>query len=184
MKGRWRDGLRKFCRDNNVSQRGELGRWASSRVPGIYDDEIVPSKGASRKAAKKETHKKLRQVLKAELRDIKFLADVYWELNSMNWEDSWFECEDVLEELGLRKHHLGNILKGRNYDEELRAMLEADIRASIEDDFDRFDDVRHFAEGTGFDHGLPDDDEEYNIAHGYYRQYDVLDDDDLAVSNF
>ena len=29
-----------------------------------------------------------------------------------------------------------------------------------------------------------DDDEEYNIAHGYYRQYDVLDDDDLAVSNF
>lgn len=157
MKGRWRDGLRKFCRDNNVSQRGELGRWASSRVPGIYDDEIVPSKGASRKAAKKETHKKLRQALKAELRDVKFLADVYWELNSMNWEDSWFEREDVLEELGLRK---------RNYDEELRAMLESDIRASIEDDFDRFDD------------------EEYNIAHGYYRQYDVLDDDDLAVSNF
>ncbi len=160
MKARWRDGLKKFCRDNNVQLRGERGRISSSRAPGIYDDEIVINKGAGRKAAKKETHKKLRQVLKAELRDAKFLADVYWELYDLGWEAY---SSDYLEPEYFSFYDL-----------------------LWEDDIDQFDDVRHFAEDTGFDHGVADDEDDfdYKIDHGYYRRYDMLNDDSLTVSNF
>ncbi len=59
MKGRWRDGLKKFCRDNNVHWRGIEGRQQNSEGSG-YDDWNLCGK-TSKKFWKRQVHKAQRR---------------------------------------------------------------------------------------------------------------------------
>lgn len=142
MRGRWRDGLNKFRRDCTTKFRGERGRWSSSRIPGEYDDEIVPNKGASRAFAKKETHKKLRQVLKAEMPEL--LTDANWELHELPWigyyeeepEEEFFSIYDLMMDRSL-------YLDAKNDFANLDSVSELDDLSELENT-DPFGDLYHF----------------------------------------
>lgn len=152
MKARWRDGLKKFCRDNNVHFRGMDGRLLNSDSSGF--DSWVTCGKSSKKYWGRQVHKSQRRIVKAELRDTKFLADVYWELYDLGWEDYSSDYLDEPEYFSF-------------YDP-----FWEDVPHDIDNLEPNIDN-----EGSVYDDPVYDDPR-------YYRQYDVLDDMDLTVSNF
>jgi len=182
MKGRWRDNLNKFRRDNNVHLRGIGGRCTDREGTG-FDSLNICGPG-DRKYWGRNVHKGERRAIKEELQNPQTLADAYWELYTLGWEDSWFEpeTEEDLEKLGLNKYN-GKInidLAFENF--SLYDLM--DLNGSgpfkseeAEDDLeDPFDDLDHF-------------DPRHDIRTvGYYDYLDEAmarrDAADLAETNF
>lgn len=102
MKGRWRDNLNKFRRDNNVRWRGNHGR-CSNREGFGFDSWNECGRG-EKEFWGRYVHKAERRAIKAKLNNPQTIVDAYWELD-LAWDDSWFEEETDAElaELGLNK---------------------------------------------------------------------------------
>ncbi len=98
MKGRWRDGLNKFRRDNNVHWRGIEGRCANTSVVGAGFDNWNECGIGSKKYWGRFVHKGERRAIKAELRSPDVLADAYWELYELDVQEYyiWPETENTL----------------------------------------------------------------------------------------
>lgn len=98
MRGTWKDGRRKFSRDANVHWRGIDGRTSFKAEWDDWD-----TCGAGTKDLYGRIHnKEVRRAFKKSLPGL--LDEAQYELSNP-MDDSWFEPEDLLNELGLQKAH-------------------------------------------------------------------------------
>lgn len=97
MRGIWKDGFKKFSRDANVHWRGIEGRTSFNTK---WDGWNTCGSG-SKKAYGRIHSKEVRRTFKKELPEL--LEEAYWEIDQLLWEDSWFEPEDLLAEIGLQE---------------------------------------------------------------------------------